>query len=117
MTQIGSVMPSKNALDTAAGFRHSYQQTRTEENSMNRREFIKNAAITGAGLLILPSGTLRGQNAPSNKLNIALVGSWGRGAAHFDSLATENVAAICDINEDHLAFGAKRFPDAKTYID
>jgi len=84
---------------------------------MNRREFIKNAAITGAGLFILPSGLRAAKNGPNSKLNIALIGSWGRGAAHFDSLATENVVALCDVNEDHLAFGAKRFPAAKTYID
>lgn len=83
---------------------------------MKRREFIKNAAVAGAGLLILPSGTF-GRNGPNSKLNIALIGTWGRGAAHFDSLATENVAALCDVNEDHLAFGAKRFPKAKTYVD
>jgi len=84
---------------------------------MNRRDFIKTTAIAGAGWLILPSGTLRGQNAPSNKLNLALIGSWGRGEAHFSSLATQNLVALCDINEDHLAFGAKKFPNAKTYVD
>jgi predicted dehydrogenase len=83
---------------------------------MQRREFIRNAAVAGAGLLIAPKGIF-GADAPSNKLNIALIGSWGRGAAHFDSIATENVVALCDINEEHLAFGAKRFPKAKTYAD
>jgi len=83
---------------------------------MQRREFIRNAAIAGAGLLIAPKGIF-GADAPSNKLNIALIGSWGRGAAHFDSIATENVVALCDINDEHLAFGAKRFPKAKTYVD
>jgi predicted dehydrogenase len=83
---------------------------------MKRREFIKNAAVAGAGLLILPSGAF-GRNGPNSKLNIALIGTWGRGAAHFDSIATENVVALCDVNEDHLAFGAKHFPKAKTYVD
>ncbi len=84
---------------------------------MNRRTFLTTTAAVGAGWMLLPSGTRSGKAAPSNKLNIALVGSWGRGAAHFDSLATENVVGLCDINEDHLAFGAKRFPKAKTYVD
>ena len=83
---------------------------------MQRREFIKNITVAGAGLLIMPKGIF-GADAPSNKLNIALIGTWGRGMAHFDSIATENVVALCDINEEHLAFGAKRFPQAKTYID
>lgn len=84
---------------------------------MKRREFIKNTALAGAGLLVLPGCGTLGRQSLNNKLNIALIGTWGRGAAHFDSIATENVVALCDINEDHLAFGAKRFPKAKTYID
>src|SRR5512143_2767316 len=84
---------------------------------MKRRDFLKAAATTGAGWLILPSGVLSGANAPSNKLNVALIGTWGRGEAHFDALASENVVALCDVNEEHLAFGAKRFPNAKTYVD
>ena len=84
---------------------------------MNRRHFLKTTAAVGAGWLLLPSGARAGKNAPGNKLNVALIGSWGRGEAHFSSLATENVVALCDINEDHLAFGAKRFPNAKTYAD
>ncbi len=83
---------------------------------MKRRDFLKTAAA-GAGWLILPSGVLSGANAPSNKLNVALIGTWGRGEAHFDALSSENVVALCDVNEEHLAFGAKRFPNAKTYVD
>jgi predicted dehydrogenase len=83
---------------------------------MQRREFLKSAA-SGAGLLILPSGTLFGQNAPSDKLNIALMGVWGRAIAHYNTLSTENVVAICDVNENRLAEGLKLFPNAKTYWD
>jgi predicted dehydrogenase len=84
---------------------------------MKRREFLKAAAFTGAAGLILPQTKLFGADAPSNKLNIALVGTWGRGEAHFNGISKENVVALCDINEDHLAFGAKRFPEAKKYVD
>jgi len=63
---------------------------------MKRRVFLKSAMATGAGLLVFPNG-LRGQNAPGNKLNIALIGTWGRGLAHFDSIAAENVVALCDV--------------------
>jgi hypothetical protein len=46
-----------------------------------------------------------------------LIGTWGRGEAHFGAISSENVVALCDINEEHLAFGARKFPDAKTYVD
>jgi predicted dehydrogenase len=84
---------------------------------MKRRQFLKSAAVTGAGMLILSRGSLFGANAPGNKLNIALIGTWGRGEAHFGAISSENVVALCDVNEEHLAFGVKRFPKAKTYVD
>jgi hypothetical protein len=84
---------------------------------MKRRDFLASTAATGAGLLILPSGVLSGANAPSNKLNVALIGTWGRGEAHFGALQDENVVALCDVNEDHLEFGAKKFPNARKYVD
>jgi len=84
---------------------------------MNRRTFLKSAATTGAGLVILPSGVLSGANAPSNKLNVAMIGTWGRADAHFDAISSENVVALCDVDENHIAHAAKRFPKAKTYVD
>lgn len=84
---------------------------------MKRREFLKSTMVTGAGLLILPSGTRAGPGAPGTKLNVAMIGTWGRALAHYDSLASENIVALCDINENHLAEAAKKYPQAKTYVD
>src|SRR3954452_5801165 len=81
---------------------------------MQRRDLLKAA---GAGLTILKSGTLRGQNAPSNKLNIALMGVWGRGTAHYNVLMNENVVALCDVNDLRTKEGLELFPKAKTYYD
>ena len=83
---------------------------------MQRRDLLKSAATT-AGLTILKSGTLRGQNAPSNKLNIALIGVWGRGTAHYNTLRNENVVALCDINDIRTKEALALFPKAKTYYD
>jgi predicted dehydrogenase len=85
--------------------------------ALNRRQFLRSAAATGAGLLILPSGSLFGASRPANKLNIALIGVAGRGRAHHDVLKTENVVALCDVNENAIAEGLVKFPGAKTYVD
>jgi predicted dehydrogenase len=81
---------------------------------MHRRDLLKTAA---AGLTILKSGTLRGQNAPSNRLNIALIGVWGRGTAHYNVLHGENVVALCDVNDNRTREALELFPKAKTYWD
>ncbi|MCX6630313.1 MAG: Gfo/Idh/MocA family oxidoreductase [Candidatus Solibacter sp.] len=83
---------------------------------MQRRDLLKSAAV-GAGLTILRSGTLRGQNAPSNKLNVALMGVWGRGTAHYNVLRNENVVALCDVNDNRTKEALAIFPKAKTYWD
>jgi len=83
---------------------------------MLRRDLLKSAAA-GAGLTILKSGTLRGQNAPSNKLNVALMGVWGRGTAHYNVLRGENVVALCDVNDLRTKEAVEAFPKAKTYWD
>jgi predicted dehydrogenase len=84
---------------------------------MQRRQFLKSAAGGGAGLIILRSGALRGQNAPSNKLNVALIGVWGRGTAHYNVLRNENVVALCDVNDLRTKEALQLFPKAKTYWD
>ncbi len=67
--------------------------------------------------MLLPSGARAGKNAPGNKLNVALIGVWGRGLAHYDALAEENVVALCDVNEKRFPAALKHFPAAKTYVD
>lgn len=84
---------------------------------MQRRQFLKCAAATGTGMIILPSGTLSGANAASNKLNVALLGAYGRAKAHYGAISSENVVALCDVNEKHLGIAAKTFPKAKHYVD
>jgi len=85
--------------------------------TIQRRDFLKSTIAAGVGLTILPSGTLSGANAPSNKLNVAMIGTWGRADAHFDEISSENVVALCDVDENHIAHAAKRFPNAKQYVD
>ena len=88
-----------------------------EENLIQRRQFLKSTAAAGIGLTILPSGTLSGANAPSNKLNVALIGVGGRGRAHQGPISSENVVALCDVDENKLAQAAKKFSNATQYVD
>ena len=84
------------------------------QTQLNRRSFLKAGA---AGLLILPSGTVFGQNRPSNRLNIALIGAWGRASQHYGALKGENVVVVCDVHKKNLAKGMAEYPDATPYED
>ena len=89
----------------------------TKTREIGRRQFLKSAAAIGTGCVIVPSSVLGGPAAPSNKLNVALIGTWGRAHAHFGAIADENVVALCDVNEEHVASAAEKFPNAKHYVD
>lgn len=88
-----------------------------QRDSVKRRDFLKSAVTTGAGLIILPGGFVSGKNSANNKLNIALIGAHGRATAHYRGLKNENVVALCDVDEEHLGLAAKEFPGAKHYVD
>jgi predicted dehydrogenase len=50
-------------------------------------------------------------------LNIAIIGAGGRGGANTDGVKSENIVALCDVNQDALDAAAKKFPKAKTFRD
>ena len=83
---------------------------------MKRRNFVKSAAATGAGLMILP-GSIQAVQGVQDKLNIALIGAHGRGSQHYRSLESENVVAICDVHAGNMALAATQYPKAKQYTD
>lgn len=84
---------------------------------LKRRQFLKTAAFTGASTLILPRLKLFGAEAPSNKLNMAVIGTGHRAQEHLAGVSRENVVALCDVNEQHLNNWAAKFPRAKKYAD
>ncbi|HUS91949.1 MAG TPA: Gfo/Idh/MocA family oxidoreductase [Phycisphaerae bacterium] len=83
---------------------------------IERRTFLKQSVMAGAGVMVLRSGILHGKS-PNEKLNIAGIGVGGRGWGDLNAVRSENIVALCDVNAKNLAKAAKQFPDAKTYVD
>ena len=84
----------------------------------SRREFLKTSTLTGASFCIVGSSVLAKGQSPNEKLNIGVAGVAGRGGADMNAVApSENIVALCDVDERKLAGAAKRFPQAKTYHD
>jgi len=55
--------------------------------------------------------------SPNEKLNIAGIGVGGRGAADVNGAASENIIALCDVDETRAAKTFERYPKAKIYKD
>ncbi len=83
----------------------------------NRRNFLRTTAVVGAGYWVAPRSLAQEPQSANEKLNLGVIGVAGRGAANIGGCASENIAALCDVNEKHLAAAAKKYPQAKTYRD
>ena len=97
-------------------------QTNKITGAPSRRNFIKNAAITAAGFMIVPRHVLGGKGfiAPSDKLLIAGIGVGGKGEsdiASFYKSGKAEIAFLCDVDDRRAANSVKAFPKAKYYKD
>lgn len=87
---------------------------------MNRRDFIKRAAVTTAGVTIVPStilGKSFGHTSPSDKLNIAGIGVGGVGRRNLANMKSENIVALCDIDWRYADKTFKDYPNAQKFKD
>jgi predicted dehydrogenase len=85
--------------------------------STNRREFLATGAAIGAGFWVAGTSRAAPSRSPNEKLNIGIIGAGGRGASNTGGVASENIAALCDVDASRLEAAAKKFPAAKTYRD
>jgi predicted dehydrogenase len=93
----------------------------SKESSNSRRSFIKNTALTTFGISIIPRHVMgKGFIAPSDKLNIAVVGAGGKGYSDMMNVwnnGASNITAICDVDWNRASAAFKQFPKAKQFKD
>jgi predicted dehydrogenase len=82
-----------------------------------RRQFLRHCALAGAGLWMTSHSAPAVGRSPNEKLNLAVIGVGGRGAANLGSVASENIVALCDVDENHLGRAAQKYSRARTYRD
>jgi len=80
-----------------------------------RRRFLNLTLTGGAFAAVAPS--LLSARSPSKKLNLGFIGVGGQGAVNLEAGSSENVAALCDVNETVLASAARKYPHARRYVD
>ena len=82
----------------------------------NRRKFLKNTAIVGAGITVLPniaSGFY--SKSYDEKLNVGLIGVGLRGTNHLSNLLMRSdvmVTAICDIDAERIGIAKKMIDES-----
>jgi predicted dehydrogenase len=119
--------------EIASGLERGFQEPRTKNQepqtknqepeflmptNTNRRDFLKTSATIGAGYFVAGRATTANALAPSEKVNVAVVGVGGRGESNLNGVAPHaNVVALCDVDSIRLGKAAERFPQAKLHGD
>jgi predicted dehydrogenase len=107
VTAFGCV--NKNERCNFAMYEGAREKTMSNKGEMTRREFVKDVAMAGAGLTIVPRHVLgKGMTPPSDLLNIAGVGVGGMGRANLINLASQNIVALCDVDWGYAGKGFER---------
>src|SRR5437764_7385364 len=85
------------------------------KHTISRRRFGRSLLVTAGGVIAAPA-LLRAQKL-NEKLNIAVIATGGRGGSNLASVASENIVALCDVNEKNLDAAASKHPGAKKFTD
>jgi hypothetical protein len=89
---------------------------------LSRRHFFYGSLLAGAlpaaGFGSTPSLKSAGYKSPNEKLNFAAIGSGGQGGSNISAAApTENIVALCDVDDRRAAATFKRFEKAAKFKD
>jgi predicted dehydrogenase len=92
----------------------------------NRRDFLKASTLAGAGMLASQTGFWVGgaeaaqerRPGPNDRLNIGIIGAGGQGGGNLRNVArTENIVALCDVDERRAGDSFNAHPKAAKYHD
>ena len=88
----------------------------------NRRDFLKQSALAGAGFWAAGGVMLNARESANDKVNIACIGIGGKGSSDCDQAAGQaNIVAVCDIDDSFLDNKlnslTKKHPKVKRYND
>jgi len=92
------------------------KRTVPSASQVNRRKFLQTTAAIGVGATLGAPAFVRGANL-NDKLNIAIIGSGGRGAGNLAAVAGENIVALCDVDQNRLDASAEKHPQARKFAD
>ena len=86
---------------------------------VTRRDFVKSVAAAGA-FMIFPSCTGVKKDYANGRVNVAVIGAGGRGAASVEAISKSkkaNLVALCDVDDARAAETYKKFPNVKKFHD
>jgi predicted dehydrogenase len=92
------------------------RQEAMNKNQIHRRSFLQRTALATAALSF-PFVSARNVLGANERLNIAAIGAGGKGAVDVDGCSSENIYALCDVDEKNAGGTFQKFPKAKLFKD
>lgn len=88
------------------------------KKQFTRRQFIGTGSAA-VGLFFIGKSTSFGRNkiSPNEKLNIGVIGTANRAGADLQEVSSQNIVALCDIDDTYLSSAKTKYASAKTYND
>jgi predicted dehydrogenase len=88
---------------------------------LTRRHFFFGSLLAGAipsgGFGATPSLKALGYKSPNEKLNIASIGAGGKAKSDIDGCDSENIVALCDVDDESAAEKFKEYDKTPKYRD
>jgi predicted dehydrogenase len=82
-----------------------------------RRRDLLGASLAAGASAVFAFPAIAQQKSPNEKLSIAGIGAGGQGGWDIGNCASENIIALCDVDDRRCEASVQRFPKAKRYHD
>jgi len=92
-------------------------------SGLSRRQFLKGTLFTAAAagaahrIWAEEAPAILSTKSPNSKINTACIAVGGRGGAHVGPAASQNLVAICDVDEGRLNKCGEGHPNARKFTD
>lgn len=96
------------------------ENSASRSQSITRRKFLWSSALGAAALtspFAIRAVTKARIASPNNKLNIGFIGAGGRAMENIKEMTSENIVALCDVDDKNAAQSFANHPNAKRYRD
>jgi predicted dehydrogenase len=87
---------------------------------LSRRRFLSSSAAAASALSLgayVNPAAAQQSKSPNERLRIAGVGTTGRAGANLSELSSQDIVALADVDDNSMAKGSARYPEARKYRD
>jgi predicted dehydrogenase len=84
---------------------------------IRRREFLRQSTVGALALALSGCRTASQRGSANERLNLGVIGVAHQGNYNLENVASENIVALCDVDDAFLTPAAQKYPQAATYHD